>query len=95
MNRNLISLSILDKEGFKSIGEGGVLKVGKGHNLFLKGSFNDGFSMLLGSTLISSACVSITSTEHENEIDTSFNVSLRIIPIYPNESMGCMDLIGN
>ena len=38
MNRNLISLSILDKEGFRCIGEGRVLKVGKGPNLFLKGS---------------------------------------------------------
>ena len=95
MNKNIISLSILDKEGFKCIGEGGVLKVGKGPNLFLKGSINDGVYMLLGSTLISLACVSTTLTEHENEIDTSFNDSLRIIPTYSNESIRCMDLIGN
>ena len=38
MNRHLISLSILDKKGFRCIGEGGVLKVGKGPNLFFKGS---------------------------------------------------------
>ena len=42
MNRHLISLCILDKEGFRCIGKGGVLKVGKGPNLFLKGSIDDG-----------------------------------------------------
>ena len=98
MNRNLISLSILDKEGFRCIGEGGVLKVGKGPNLFYKGlrSINDGLYMLMGSTLISSACVSTTSTKHDDEDDdTSLsNESSRIIPIYPNKFMGCVDLIG-
>jgi Pol polyprotein len=98
MTRNLISLSILDKEGFRCMGEGGVLKVGKGPNLIMKGSIKDDLYMLVGSTLISSACVSTTSTKHENESDdvTSLNnENSTIIPTYPNESMGYMDLIGN
>ncbi|XP_057518372.1 uncharacterized protein LOC130799287 [Amaranthus tricolor] len=58
MNRNLISLSILDKEGFRCIGEGRVLK------------------------------------RDDEDDDTSLsNESSRIIPTYPNKSMGCMDLI--
>ena len=98
MNRLLISLSIWDKEGFRCIGEVGVLKVGKGPNLFLKGSIDDGSYKLVGSTLISSAYVSTTSTKHDNEEDDDTSLSnetSRIILTCPNESMECMDLIGN
>ena len=97
INRNLISLNMLDKEGFKCIGESIVLKVDKGLNLFLKGSIDDGLYKLVDSTLISSACVSTTSTKHENDdVDTSLSNEISgIILTYPNESMGYMDLIGN
>ena len=52
--------------------------------------------MLVGSTLISSACVSTTSTKHDDGDDVTSlnNEKSRIILTYPNESMGCLDLIG-
>ncbi len=63
----------------------------------MKGSLNDGLYMLVGSTLTSSACVSTTSTKHENDdhVTSLNNEGSRIIPTYPNESMGYVDLIGN
>ena len=95
MNRHLISLSIFDKEGFRCIGEGGVLKVGKGFKLFLKGSIDESLYKLVGSTLISSASVCTTSTKHEDNDTSLSNETSRIIQIYPNKSMRYMDLIGN
>ena len=88
MNRHLISLSILDKQGFRCIGEGGILKVGKGPNLFLKGSIDDGLYKLVGSTLISSACMSTTSSKHDDDDTSLSNETSRIIPAYPNKSWG-------
>ena len=99
VNRHLISLGILDKEGFRCIGEGGVLMVGKGPKLFIKGSIDDGLYKLVSSTLISSTCVSTTSTKYDdnedNDVTSKSNETSRIISTYSNESMGCMDLIGN
>ena len=72
------------------------LKVGKGPNFIMKGSIKDSLYMLVGSTLISSASVSTTSTKHDDDGVASLNnEGSRIIPTYPNESMGYMDLIGN
>ena len=96
MNRHLISLSIMDKEGFRCTDEGGVLKVGKGPKFFLNGSIDDGLYKLVGSIIISSGCVSTTSTKHDDDDDTSFsNEASKIIPIYPIMSMGCIELIGS
>ena len=87
----------MDKEGFKCIGEGGLLKVGKGPNLFLKGSIDDDLYKLVVSTLISLACLSTTLTKHDDDEDDEdnsiSNETSRIIPTYPNESMRYMDLI--
>ena len=53
MNRHLISLGTLGKEGFICIGKGGNMKVEKGHKLFLTGSIDgDGLYKLRGSTLV-------------------------------------------
>ena len=69
------------------IGEIGVMKVGKGHKLFLKGIIDDdGFYKLLGSTLVSSVCEATISTKN-GDVDTSFD-DLNVIPISSNNSMG-------
>ena len=42
--------------------------------------------------------MSTTLTKHDDEDDDDTSLSnetSRIIPTYPNKSMGCMDLIGN
>lgn len=67
LHKHLISLVTWDKEGFRCIGKGGVLKLFKGPKIFLKGYIdNDGLYTPLGSTLISSICESTTSTKHGN-----------------------------
>ena len=94
MNRHLTFLGNLDKEGFRCISEGGVIKVGKGPKLSMKGSVDDdGLYKILSSTLISSVCDATTSTKHGND-DTSFD-DMNVISISPKKSMGCMDLVGN
>ena len=94
MNRHLVTLGTLNKEGFVCIGEGGVMKVGKGHKLFLKELIDDdGLYKLLGSTLVSSVCDTTTSTKHGDD-DTSLH-DKNVIPISSNKSMGCVDLVGN
>ena len=93
MNRHLISLGTFDKEGFVCIVEGGVMKVGKGHNLFFKGLIDDnGLYKLLGSTLVSLVCDATTLTKH-SDVDASHD-DKNVIPIASNKSMGCMDLVG-
>ena len=92
MNKHLISLGTLDKEGFSYIGKDGVLKVGKGPKLFMKGCIDDdSLYNLIGSTLIKSVCDVITLTKHSDD-DTSFD-NLNVILISPNKSMGCMELL--
>ena len=54
-------------------GGSGVLKVGKGPKLFLKVSINEGLFKLVGSTLISSACVFTNSIKHHDDDDTSLS----------------------
>ena len=93
MNMHLISLGTLNKEGFMCIGEGGVIKVGKGPKVIMKGFIDDdGLYKLLGLTSICLVCDATTSTKHGVE-NTSLD-DKNIIPISSNKSMGSMDLVG-
>lgn len=92
LNKCLISLGTLNKEGYKSIGEDGVLKVDKGPNMLMKWLIGDkGLYKLLGSTLISFT----TSTKH-GDVDTSLgNDDLSVTPISPNKSTGYIDMVSD
>ncbi|CAO2838300.1 unnamed protein product [Amaranthus hypochondriacus] len=94
LNMNLISLGNLDKESCMCIREAGVMKAGKGPKLFMKESIDDDhLYKLVGSTLINLVCDATTSTKHVDD-DTSLD-DMNMIPISPNKSIDCMDLVVN
>ena len=58
LSRNLISLSLLDREGLWHKGNNGVLKVGKGQLVYMKGVLQlDNMYKLTGSTVVGGAAV--------------------------------------
>ena len=65
LKRNLLSLSALDFNGCKFIGEGGVLKVIRGSLVMMKGKINENLYTLMGETVLDSAAVGDSTAESD------------------------------
>ena len=69
LKRNLISLSTLDSKGYKYTGEGGVLKIGKGALVMMKGQQRSArLYVLQGSTVTGDAAVATRSLSEDDVI---------------------------
>ena len=58
LRKNLLSLGIFDSQGYKYIGEGGVLRISKGGLVFIKRKLVNDLYMLQGSTIVGVATIS-------------------------------------
>ncbi|EOY30029.1 Uncharacterized protein TCM_037378 [Theobroma cacao] len=65
MKNNLISLSLLDKKGYKYSGQDGVLNISKGALTIIKGKLSDDLYCLVGNTVIET--VSVVSSNHPED----------------------------
>ena len=69
MKRNLLSLSTLDKKGYKFSGSNGVLKVSKGSLIVMKGDLRAAeLYHLQGTTIIGDAAVSSHSSSSDSDV---------------------------
>ena len=75
MTKNLISLSLLDTNGFSFQGEGGVLYVCKGSDRILKGVKQGTLYILQGTTLSASAAVA-SSEVHKDDMTKLWHMRL-------------------
>ena len=57
--KNLLSLSTFDSQGYSYSGGGGVLRIGKGALIFIKGILVNGLYLLQGSTIVGAVAVSL------------------------------------
>jgi hypothetical protein len=64
--KNLLSLSTFDSQGYSYSGGGGVLRIGKGALIFIKGILVNGLYLLQGSTIVGAAAVSSTHLDSDN-----------------------------
>ena len=72
MRKNLISLSMLDKMGYKLVGEGGVLNVVKGALVVMKAKLSNDLYYLQG--FLSKGYASVVSTEDTGSSSNSSNL---------------------
>ena len=63
LKRNLLSLGALDSNGYKFVGEGGVLKVTRGSLVMMKGKINKNLYTLMGETVLGSGAVGDSTAE--------------------------------
>ncbi|KAJ9561973.1 hypothetical protein OSB04_007133 [Centaurea solstitialis] len=68
MKKNLISLGVLDKIGYKYSGGGGVIRVTKGALVVMKGVMKGTLYFLEGSTLVGSAAPDHSLVENESDL---------------------------
>ena len=64
--KNLLSLSTFDSQRYNYSGGGGVLRIGKGALIFIKGILVNGLYLLQGSTIVGVAAVSLTDPNLDN-----------------------------
>ncbi|KAL1223474.1 Retrovirus-related Pol polyprotein from transposon TNT 1-94 [Cardamine amara subsp. amara] len=75
MEKNLISVSLLDSRGFQYSGGGGVLKVYQGSDVILKGFMRGTLYILQGSTI--SGSVNVASAEiHKQDMTKLWHMRL-------------------
>lgn len=67
MKKNLISLSLLDKKGYKYSGQDGVLNVSKGALTIMKGKLSDDLYCLVGNTIIETVSV-VSSNDPDDDV---------------------------
>uniref|UniRef100_A0A2N9IN85 Integrase catalytic domain-containing protein n=1 Tax=Fagus sylvatica TaxID=28930 RepID=A0A2N9IN85_FAGSY len=64
--KNLLSLSTFDSQGYSYSDGGGVLRIGKGALIFIKGILVNGLYLLQGSTIVGATAVSSTHLDSDN-----------------------------
>ncbi|WRX14855.1 Integrase [Theobroma cacao] len=73
MKKNLISLSLLDKKGYKYSGQDGVLNVSKGALTIMKGKLSGDLYCLVGNTVIETVSV-VSSNDPEDDVTRLWNM---------------------
>ncbi|KAJ9563977.1 LOW QUALITY PROTEIN: hypothetical protein OSB04_009137 [Centaurea solstitialis] len=76
MKKNLISLGVLDKKGFKYSGGGGVIRVTKGALVVMKGVMKGTLYFLEGSTIVGSAAPAHSLVENESDLTRLWHMRL-------------------
>ncbi|KAJ9541754.1 hypothetical protein OSB04_028260 [Centaurea solstitialis] len=76
MKKNLISLGVLDKKGFKYSGGGGVIRVTKGALVVMKGVMKGTLYFLEGSTIVGSAAPAHSLLENESDLTRLWHMRL-------------------
>ena len=66
--KNLLSLSTFDCQGYNYTGGGGVLRIGNGALIFIKGILVNGLYLLQGSTIVGAATVSSTDPDSNTRL---------------------------
>ena len=64
--KTFLSLSTFDSQGYNYSGGGGVLRIGKGALIFIKGILVNGLYLLQGSTIVGAATVSLADPNSNN-----------------------------
>ncbi|XP_058192579.1 uncharacterized protein LOC131309885 isoform X3 [Rhododendron vialii] len=70
LKKNLISLGTLDSKGYRITLEGGILKVGNGARLVMKGTWQNNLYFLQGSTIVGGAATA-SSNVGKDTLDTT------------------------
>ena len=66
MAKNILSLNTFDSQGYSYSDGGGVLRIGKGALIFIKGILVNDLYLLQGSTIVGATAVSLADPDSDN-----------------------------